>query len=87
MSLVGNLEDLGLGEILQIVSLSRKSGVLTLHSRGREGRIILRQGQVVRASSSTYQHNIGEVLIQKGLLDTPKLKKALAIQEEEGFSP
>ncbi|PLY11667.1 MAG: hypothetical protein C0624_01655 [Desulfuromonas sp.] len=30
MSLVGNLEDLGLGEILQIVSLSRKSGVLTL---------------------------------------------------------
>ncbi|HLO26880.1 MAG TPA: DUF4388 domain-containing protein [Geobacteraceae bacterium] len=85
MSLVGNLEDLGLGEILQIVSLSRKSGVLTLHSRGREGRIILRQGQVVRASSSTYQHNIGEVLIQKGLLDQPKLKEALAIQEEEGF--
>ena len=85
MSLVGNLEDLGLGEILQIVSLSRKSGILTLRSRAREGQIILRQGQVVRASSSSYQHNMGEVLVQKGVLDTEKLRKALATQEEEGF--
>ena len=85
MSLVGNLEDLGLGEILQIVSLSRKSGILTLRSRTHEGQIILRQGQVVRASSSSYQHNMGEVLVQKGVLDTDKLRKALATQEEEGF--
>jgi CheY-like chemotaxis protein len=85
MSLVGNLEDLGLGEILQIVSLSRKSGILTLHSRERKGEIVLRQGQVVRASSSGYQHNMGEVLIQKGLLDHHTLSKALLIQEVEGF--
>jgi hypothetical protein len=86
MSLVGNLEDLGLGEILQIVSLSRKSGILTLHSRERKGEIVLRQGQVVRASSTVYQHNMGEVLIQKGLLDHHTLSKALLIQEVEGFS-
>src|SRR5512133_533725 len=85
MSLVGNLEDLGLGEILQIVSLSRKSGVLALHSRGREGRIVFRQGQVVRATSSSFQQNLGEVLIQKGILDVGSLKKALLVQEEEGF--
>jgi CheY-like chemotaxis protein len=85
MSLVGNLEDLGLGEILQIVSLSRKSGILTLHSRGHEGQIVLRQGQVVRASATSYQSNIGEVLLQKGVLDTQNLRKALATQETEGF--
>jgi CheY-like chemotaxis protein len=85
MSLVGNLEDLGLGEILQIVSLSRKSGVLALHSRGREGRVVFRQGQVIRATSTTYQQNLGEVLVQKGIIDLPSLKQALAIQEEEGF--
>jgi len=85
MSLVGNLEDLGLGEILQIVSLSRKSGVLTLHSREREGTIIFRHGQVIRANSSTFHQNLGEVLIQKGVIDLPTLKKSLAIQEEEGF--
>jgi len=86
MSLVGNLEDLGLGEILQIVSLSRKSGILALHSRGREGRIAFRQGQVIQATSSTYQQNLGEVLIQKGVIDLTTLKRALLAQKEEGCS-
>ncbi|HYS44132.1 MAG TPA: response regulator [Geobacteraceae bacterium] len=86
MSLVGNLEDLGLGEILQIVSLSRKSGVLALHGREREGRVVFRQGMVVRASSSCYKQNIGEVLVQKGILDVGTLKQALTIQEAEGFT-
>lgn len=85
MSLTGNLEDLGLGEILQIVSLSRKTGVLSIHSRGREGTIIFRQGQVVRASSSTFQRNLGEVLIQRGVIDLAVLRKALASQQEQGF--
>lgn len=85
MSLVGNLEDLGLGEILQIVSLSRKTGVLTLQSRGREGTVVFRQGQVVRATSSTYQQCLGEVLIQKGVIHLTVLRKALALQQESGF--
>ncbi|GFO68457.1 hypothetical protein GMLC_20360 [Geomonas limicola] len=85
MSLVGNLEDLGLGEILQIVSLSRRSGVLSLESRGREARIVFQNGQVVRASSSSFQQNLGEVLIQKGVIDLTILKRALSIQADEGY--
>ena len=85
MSLVGNLEELGLGEILQIVSLSRKTGVLSLHSKGRDGSITFRQGQVVRAASSIFQQSLGEVLIQKGVIDLAILRKALAFQQEEGF--
>jgi CheY-like chemotaxis protein len=83
MSLVGNLEDLGLGEILQIVSLSRKSGSLSLHSRGREGKIVFRNGQVVSANSSVFQESLGELLVQKGVVDSHTLKKALAIQQQE----
>jgi len=86
MSLVGNLEDLGLGEILQIVSLSRRSGVLSLASRGREARIIFQTGQVIRASSTTFQQNLGEVLIQKGVIDLTILKRALSIQADEGYA-
>jgi CheY-like chemotaxis protein len=85
MSLTGNLEDLGLGEILQIISLSRKTGVLSLSSRGREGTIFFRQGQVVRASSSAYQQSLGEVLIQKGIIDLALLRKALSLQQDGGF--
>ncbi|MBU5635569.1 response regulator [Geomonas sp. Red69] len=86
MSLVGNLEDLGLGEILQIVSLSRRSGVLALQSRGREARVIFRSGQVIRATSSTFQQNLGEVLIQQGVIDLGILKRALSIQADEGYT-
>ncbi len=85
MSLEGTLEELGLGEILQIVSLSRKTGVLILSSRGRDGSVFFRKGQVVRATSSTCQQSLGEVLIQKGVLDPPVLRKALAFQNEHGF--
>jgi CheY-like chemotaxis protein len=85
MSLVGNLADLGLGEIIQIVSLSRKTGILSLHSREREGSVVFRQGQVVRATSSTFQQSLGKVLIQKGVIDLAILRKALALQQEEGF--
>jgi CheY-like chemotaxis protein len=85
MSLVGNLEELGLGEILQIVSLSRKTGVISLHSKGREGSIFFRQGQVVKATSSLFQQSLGDVLIQKGVIDLAILRKALAFQQEEGF--
>lgn len=85
MSLVGNLEDLGLGEILQIVSLSRKSGSLSLYSRGREGKIVFRHGQVVRASSSSFQQNLGEILVQKDIIDASVLKKAVSIQQKMDF--
>jgi hypothetical protein len=50
MSLVGSLEDLGLGDILQIISLSGKSGILLLRSDRGEGRIVFRKGLIRGAS-------------------------------------
>jgi len=82
MSLVGSLEDLGLGEILQIVSLSRKSGVLQLTSRDREGRVIFYDGQVIRASATTHPENLGDLVLRAGMADMKALKKALVIQQE-----
>lgn len=80
MSLVGNLEDIGLGDILQIVNLSRKSGVLLLRSRGREASIVFVEGQVVHAASSAFKEDIGDLLLRKGLVDLGTLKKVLAYQ-------
>lgn len=87
MSLVGNLEDLGLGDILQIVSLSRKSGVLSLSSRHREGKIVFSNGQVIRAVSSVYRENLGHLLLRKALVDIATLKKALLQQRNSSNPP
>jgi FixJ family two-component response regulator len=85
MSLVGNLEDLGLGEILQIVSLSRKSGVLSLYSKGREGKIVFRQGQVIQAAVDGNQPHLGKILLERGLISDSTLRAALSLQAEEAF--
>lgn len=85
MSLVGNIEDLGLGEIMQIVSLSRKSGVLSLKSLGREASIIFQNDMVTRASSTAFRQNMGEVLIRKGVIDRSTLNLALSAQVEEDY--
>lgn len=85
MSLVGNLADLGLGEILQIVSLSRKSGVLTLQSRGRQGVVVFRFGQVVRATSSSIRYFLGEELLKRAVIDQECLNKALQVQQASAY--
>ena len=81
MSLVGNLEDLGLGDILQIVSLSKKSGVLSLSSGKREGLIFFLDGQVVRAVSSQIKASLGEILLKHKLIEPQALERALAEQD------
>ena len=86
MSLVGNLEDLGLGDILQIVSLSRKSGVLSLQGRDREGRVYFQGGQVVRAVSSTWGENLGDLLLRKELVNRDTLRRALVEQKKRKTS-
>lgn len=85
MSLVGNLEDLGLGEILQMVYLSRQSGMLFIHSNEREATIVFKEGLVVRASSSQFPQSLGELLTQKSVIDPNILRKAISLQQSEGF--
>ncbi len=49
MSLTGNLEDLPLLDILQIVSFSRKTGYLTIQASEGQGAIVFHEGLVVSA--------------------------------------
>ncbi len=90
MSLVGNLEDLGLGDILQIVSLSRKSGVLYLRAEPRpdgrrdEGEIIFQNGNVIRATSTEASQNLGDLLLARGIITEQQIDEALALQRAAG---
>ncbi len=42
----GSIEEIPLPDLLQLLSNSRKSGVLVIHSSSREGRIYMKDGQV-----------------------------------------
>jgi len=80
MSLVGNLEDLSLPDILQIVSLSRKSGILTVEREGKQGKIFLHDGRVIQTISPRSGKTLGEILSSRGLIRSEDLKRALEIQ-------
>src|SRR5207247_287991 len=51
MSLLGRLEDLSLTDIVQIVFLSRRTGVLEIIDEGGRHTVLFRHGMVVNASS------------------------------------
>ncbi len=69
MSLIGSLEDLALGDILQILSLSRRSGILYLTRKGEEGKIVFIDGQIISASNSTGSNDILRLLHEKGIIE------------------
>ena len=82
MGLEGYLEDLGVSEILQIVSLSKKSGTLFLTDDAEAGSITFLQGQVVRATSSQYSQTLGQLLKKHKLVTDEQVDAALVYQDK-----
>ena len=83
MSLEGRLDDLGIREILQIVSLSKKSGTLTLRTGKASGTVTFMDGQVVRATSTQFPEAIGQLLIKADIITLQQLDAALELQRSE----
>ena len=80
MSLVGKLEDLGLAEILQLLSVSEKTGKLTLTCRDGSGLIVFRKGRIIYAASNSAREAFGHILVCRKLIDEVMLTKALQLQ-------
>ncbi|HEX7192327.1 MAG TPA: response regulator [Thermoanaerobaculia bacterium] len=84
MSLLGRLEDLSLTDIVQIVFLSRRTGVLEIvDDRGRHT-VLFRGGLIVNASSPDHP-DLLTFLVEKSILSTDNVKTLR--QMEEGGIP
>ncbi len=81
MALEGYLEDLGLCDILQILSLSKKSGTLKLKCQKGEGLVCFLNGEVVRASSSFFPETLGKLLRQQQIVTEVQVEAALEYQK------
>lgn len=84
MSLIGSLEDLGLGDILQIISLSQKSGVLTIRGEDGEGSIVLRDGLVRGAFLKGGPVDLRGVLVDGRFLAAEEFDAACERARREG---
>lgn len=84
MALEGTLRDFSFADILQLISLQRKTGVLTLKNRGEVVTISFLEGNIV-GSSSLSQHpedRMGLILLKRREISENQLDDALKRQEE-----
>lgn len=86
MALRGTLKDFGIADIFQLIGHQGKSGVLTVTEKRREVRVHFRDGNVVRATTSTRRekHLLGRMLVRAEVLDEAQLDHALEIHRSSG---
>ena len=88
MSLVGNLEDLPLADILQIVSLSKRTGILTIETDEGKNIIVFKSGLIVSAACPSPKiKNLGQILMERQILTQAKLSSLLDLQKSRGNEP
>src|SRR5215212_9394654 len=85
MSLLGRLEDLSLTDIIQIVYLSRRTGVLEIINDGGRHTVLFRNGLVVNASSPEWP-DLLRFLADANLISAGKADM-IRRMEEQGIPP
>jgi CheY-like chemotaxis protein len=85
MSLLGRLEDLSLTDIIQIVFLSRRTGVLEIIDDEGRHTVLFRQGLIVNASSPDHP-DLAAWLLSTGAIPASAVAQ-LRMLEESGVTP
>ncbi len=84
MALRGNLRDFSLPDVFQLVTFSRKTGVLRIVREDEAtGSVWFREGEVFFASSNWHADPLGQRLVNAQRITPQALKKALAIRAGE----
>ena len=86
MALTGDLAQLHIADIIQLIHTTRKSGTLTVTGDKGESRIIFSNGYLVGASHLSNRIRIGTVLVKMQVITPEDLKRALDIQKKAGKS-
>ncbi len=84
MALRGNLKDFSLPDVFQLVTFSRKTGVLRItREDGVEGTVWFRDGDVFFASSNWHADPLGQRLVRAQRITPQALKRALELRSAE----
>lgn len=82
MSLVGRLEDLALADILQILSIGKKTGILTIRGDSESAFIVFRNGLIVRAEANLLDGNLGRDMVRYHLVKEKVLDLAMEVKKK-----
>lgn len=84
MSLEGSIKEFGLAEILQLISMQKKSGVVSISHENESTTLHFDNGQLVFATSicGGETQRLGEILVDSGKLTENNLNETLLLQEK-----
>lgn len=84
MAFMGETAEIGLPELLSVLTHRGLTGRLTIISEGEEAQIFLDQGKVVLINSSNHALRLGRILLRLGILNDEQLDNALRAQDVQG---
>jgi tetratricopeptide (TPR) repeat protein len=85
MAIEGPLRELSIQDVLQLLELARKTGVLTVRSDGLNDEAIVHfiRGEIVFAVRRRSTRRLGQLLIRAGRLTQRELERALQLQRAD----
>lgn len=84
MPLQGLLEEFPLSDIIQMIYVNRKSGILYITCSSGESQLVFHEGFIVSANHLNGRVRIGTILVGMSAITNGQLKSALLIQEMAG---
>jgi len=80
MAIEGELRDVSLADLCQLIAMGRKTGCLTVTDRSDFGYVYFEDGRVTYASVLNRPDRFGEVLVRNGVIDRAELSAAMKAQ-------
>jgi hypothetical protein len=77
MALKGNLRDFNLTQLLNLINLARKTGMLFIEASGQQAQICFREGKLVFASLDSQEGHLAQVLFKAGKLSQDQTRTIL----------
>ena len=83
MAIKGSLKEASLPDVLQLLSMGKKTGCLAVTHRSNFGYIYFDKGQISYASIVNRRDRIGDILVKSSLITDEQLEAAIAAQKTQ----
>jgi tetratricopeptide (TPR) repeat protein len=81
MAIRGSLQEASLPDVLQLLSLGRKTGCLSVSHRNAFGYIYFDKGRICYASIVNRRDRLGDILVKNGLITAEQLQAGIEAQK------
>src|ERR1043166_9416912 len=80
MAIRGSLKEASLPDVLQLLSMGKKTGCLSVTHRNSFGYIYYDKGRICYASVVNRRDRLGDLLVKNGTITQAQLDAAIAVQ-------